>query len=140
MIRPLSVPSCSFLFTFALGAFCALASVTFANAQSSLDDTIAEAFKAVGMPSKAEPPADEVAPGAYVQISAERTESAAVEKLVDLLQAGTNAAVQRVVVNGTTYYRVLIGPLESRRAAELEAARLKDHTVPGGAPFVQIVP
>ena len=103
----------------------------------SPDETIAEALAAVRA-SSAE--SDPVIPGAYIQLAAETNKDIAVEKLAGLLEDGVNATIQRTVVNGVTYYRVLAGPYDTQKTAAGILPRFLHHGFAKGTPFVRMLP
>ena len=75
----------------------------------------------------------------YVQVSADTESSVAEQRASSYQQAGMKVEVKSAFVNGTKYYRVLVGPY----GTEHEAAKQIDSVVAVGAnngdPFVRLV-
>ena len=78
-----------------------------------------------------------LAPGWYVQVSAEAQNEAAVDILQKLHGIGFTGQLQRALVKGTRYTRVLVGPFLSQSEAFEARAQIKPHNLGTGSPFVK---
>lgn len=83
-------------------------------------------------PAEPEPVATTVAGGWVVQVGSFSTRAKATEVARDLERRGFAAFVRSSTVKGKTMYRVRIGPVAERSAAESLLAKVKSHS-PGAA-------
>ena len=85
-----------------------------------------------------QPPAFEpLARGWYLQVAAPTSPAAAAETLRTLRGSGLVGTLQRAIVDGIEYYRVLIGPYSSRPEAEAVAPEVVRLGTADGRPFVR---
>ena len=75
--------------------------------------------------------------GWYLQLSAERESSSAYALATRAVEFGGSTTVQPISVNGANFYRVLVGPVNSRASAQGKAAGLKQKLALKETPFVR---
>jgi len=80
---------------------------------------------------------DRVSPGYYIQLSAEPAKAEAEAKASVLRASGFSALTQEVLVHGTPYYRVLVGPYKSKDLAKSNTAQVRASSLTDQEPFIQ---
>ncbi|MCB0323836.1 MAG: SPOR domain-containing protein [Bdellovibrionales bacterium] len=93
------------------------------------------------LPAKSEPTAvrelDPLVPGFYLQVAAVEESSEAEQRRETLVSGGLPVMVQRADVNGTLYYRLLVGPYSSASLARNQQHKVERLGVSQGMPFVR---
>ena len=77
------------------------------------------------------------APGWYVQVESLQSRAEADRKSVRLFESGYQAVVQRAVVDGVEYYRVLVGPFKSKTLASDRKSAVAALGISKDAPFLK---
>ena len=80
---------------------------------------------------------DPVPSGYYIQITAKPEKGEADFRAETLKSFGYNARIQAVIVSGTKYHRVLVGPFAKRADAEAKASEASTAIASDEVPFIQ---